>query len=182
MHVAGQAPFPWRPLCCSCSLKVLQSLGLTWKLLVFKGNVPPADCKPRVGRYIDCSLPASPLYRGNGIRIIELSMLKETSRAEGLACALLCMNSGHNGCHDVLDARSSTSFGSQTYGDSCLKTRQGRDSQTTTLTCSIAGTPDCSHLSSWGLLPDHCPKVVLVTNLMGLCKGSDGEVDRVEGQ
>lgn len=46
-----------------------------------------------------------------------------------------------------------------------------RNSQTTTLTCGIAGTPDCSHLSSWGLLPDHGPKVVLITNLMGLCKG-----------
>lgn len=56
-----------------------------------------------------------------------------------------------------------------------------RNSQTTTLTCGIAGTPDCSHLSSWGLLPDHGPKIVLVTNLMGLCKGPDSEVDRSEG-
>lgn len=53
-------------------------------------------------------------------------MLKETSQAEGLACALLCMNSGHNGCHDVLDARSSTSFGSQARPMGTALQRQDR--------------------------------------------------------
>lgn len=38
-----------------------------------RANIPPADCKPRVGRYVDCSLPAFSLYRGNGIRITALS-------------------------------------------------------------------------------------------------------------
>lgn len=35
-------------------------------------------------RYVDCPMPASHLYRGNGIRFTELSMLKGTSQAEGM--------------------------------------------------------------------------------------------------
>lgn len=42
------------------------------------------------------------------------------------------------------------------------------------LTCGIAGTPDCSHLSCWSLLPDHRAEVVLVTDLMGLCREARG--------
>lgn len=41
------------------------------------------------------------------------------------------------------------------------------------LTCGIAGTPDCGHLSCWSLLPDHCAKVVLITDLVGLCGGPE---------
>lgn len=44
------------------------------------------------------------------------------------------------------------------------------------LTRGIARTPDCGHLSCGGLLPDHSAKVVLVTDLMGLCEEArDGE-------
>lgn len=40
-----------------------------------------------------------------------------------------------------------------------------------TPTCGVAGTSDCSHLSSWSLLPDHGTKAVLITDLMGFCRG-----------
>lgn len=40
------------------------------------------------------------------------------------------------------------------------------------LTCGIAGTPNSSHVPSWGFLPDHRAKGVLSTNLVGLWGGS----------
>lgn len=40
------------------------------------------------------------------------------------------------------------------------------------LTCGISRTPDCSHLSCWCLFPHHSPKVVLITDLMGLYQGT----------
>lgn len=47
------------------------------------------------------------------------------------------------------------------------------------LTCGIAGTPNSSHVPSWGFLPDHRAKGVLSTNLVGLWGGSsDSEGDK----
>lgn len=54
------------------------------------------------GRYADSPMPASHQDRGNGIRFTELSMLKWISQAETVACALILVNSRHNGCHAVL--------------------------------------------------------------------------------
>lgn len=68
---------------------------------------------------------------------------------------------------------------SQTKSVRAAVWRQSRESRTTIFTCGIAGTPDCSHLSSWGFLPDHGPKVVFITNFMGLCEGPDSEGNRV---
>lgn len=150
---------------------------------MIKGNVLPVDCKPRVGILVALFL-LSPLqghwYKDSRAVYAQRDLL---SRGPGMGPAPHELRTQWlPGCPRY-QKQHEFWVPHKVHGDNCPRARQGRDSQTTTtLTCGIAGTPDCSHLSSWGLLPDHGPKVVLITNLMGLCKGPDSEVDRVEGQ